>query len=184
MLCSNRQCWAQIVTTRAHTACTHEPHTPGGQQSSGQHFCVHSISIHLVSYICPDIPTHSHTRKCTVADMCNGERCLQRCDRHRDLSAIAAPTSPHHRGWWLTWDFSLSVSISSLDPCWCKHIYLPPSRCPAPSPKPPPPQDAFEAGRELASLHTSRDFKGIAVAAFRCKAILRRPDPLVRRSRQ
>ena len=49
--------------------------------------------------------THTHTRKCTVANMCNGELCLLRCHRHRALSAIAAPTSPHDRGWWLTWDF-------------------------------------------------------------------------------
>ena len=133
MLGSNMPCWAQIVTTRAHTARTNEPHTP--------------ISLHLVSSICyqththithqhhtthkvggkefewtamlrpldffppgfVDLPrhanTHTHTRKCTVADMCNGELCLQRCDRRRVLSAIAAPTSPHDRGWWLTWDF-------------------------------------------------------------------------------
>ena len=30
---------------------------------------------------------------------------MLRCHPHRALSAIAALTSPHDRGWWLTWDF-------------------------------------------------------------------------------
>jgi hypothetical protein len=42
--------------------------------------------------------THTHTRKCTVANMCNGELCLQRCDRQRVLSAIAVPTSSPDSG--------------------------------------------------------------------------------------
>jgi hypothetical protein len=70
------------------------PHKAGLNNSSGQQLCVHSFSFHLVSRICPARQhTHTHTRKCTGANMCNGELCLPRCDRQHVLSEIAVPTS-------------------------------------------------------------------------------------------
>jgi hypothetical protein len=111
---------------RVHARTTH---TPRGQQSSGQHFYVHSISIHLVSYMCPDIPTHSHTHANAPWLTCAMESVVCN-DAH---ATVTSPRSQHRRdpttvdggslgtSAKLACPLSLSASLSSLDPCWCKH---------------------------------------------------------------
>ena len=65
---TNRPCWAQTrprgfddVLSLACAVAGHinESYKPYGKKSSGQHFCVHSIFIHLFSFI--SYQTHTHT---------------------------------------------------------------------------------------------------------------------------
>jgi hypothetical protein len=152
--------------------------------------------------------THTHTRKCTVANMCNAEDFALRWDRQRVLSAIAVPTSSPDsgrlgpRGTRGQKVVAINLSLVAVWPSLTGTTPQPRMLREVPpgtrsgtfgmcigqsSPTPgrhPSPQDPFAASRELASLHTSKHFKGRPVAAFRCTAILRRPDPPGRRLRQ
>jgi hypothetical protein len=115
-----------LPDTHTHTAHQCNSAHAGLNNSSGQQLCVHSFSFHLVSSICPaNQHTHTHTRKCTVANMCNGELWLQRCDRQRVLSAIAVPTSSHDSesliNYWLNW--TSWPDRDSRSPWWLRSTF-------------------------------------------------------------
>ena len=76
-------------THTPHTIAT--PHKAGLNNSSGQQLCVHSFSFHLVSSICPDMPTHTHTLANAPWPTCAMESFV--C--YDAIATVPSPRSPH-----------------------------------------------------------------------------------------